>query len=141
MNAIESNDYLASLRQEPAQTEQSSRDELGQDEFLTLMIAQFKNQDPFEPMTNGDFLGQLAQFSTVSGISELQTSFDTLAGAISGEQALQAGSLVGKDILTQSEFAIHDQGRSAAWLDRSGRSGPRRRNRHLESDRRVGANT
>ena len=87
--------------------EQDARDELGQDEFLTLMIEQFKNQDPFEPMTNGDFLGQLAQFSTVSGIDELKGSFDVLANAINGEQGLQAGSLVGREVLTQSEFGVH----------------------------------
>ena len=41
---------------------------LQQEAFLELMIAQFRNQDPFKPMENGDFLGQLAQFGTVSGI-------------------------------------------------------------------------
>ncbi|MEL7537876.1 MAG: flagellar hook assembly protein FlgD [Pseudomonadota bacterium] len=108
MNAIESNEFLSSLNTSPT-TETKPRDELGQEEFLELMIAQFQNQDPFEPMTNGDFLAQLAQFSTVSGISDLQGSFDSLANAISGEQALQAGSLIGKDVLTQSEFATHSE--------------------------------
>ena len=37
------------------------------------MITQFKNQDPFEPMDNGEFLGQLAQFSTVNGIDSLNS--------------------------------------------------------------------
>ena len=106
-NAIQSNDFLRSLSQRENPVEQDARDELGQDEFLTLMIEQFKNQDPFEPMTNGDFLGQLAQFSTVSGIDELKGSFDVLANAINGEQGLQAGSLVGREVLTQSEFGVH----------------------------------
>ncbi|MEM1261525.1 MAG: flagellar hook assembly protein FlgD [Pseudomonadota bacterium] len=108
MNILETNDYLRSLS-ESAQPEERPRDELGQAEFLELMVAQFQNQDPFEPMTNGDFLGQLAQFSTVNGITELDTSFTDLATAISGEQALQAGNIVGKDILTQSEFATHSE--------------------------------
>ena len=51
--------------------EQKARDSLGQEDFLTLMITQFRNQDPFEPMDNGQFLGQLAQFSTVNGIDSL----------------------------------------------------------------------
>ncbi len=83
------------------------RDELGQDAFLELMIAQFRNQDPFEPMTNGDFLSQLAQFGSVSGIQELQDSFSSLAGAISSDQALQASTLVGHEILAYSEFGAH----------------------------------
>ena len=42
----------------------NSRDTLGQEEFLTLMTAQLQNQDPMEPMDNGDFIAQMAQFST-----------------------------------------------------------------------------
>ena len=48
------------------------KDQLGQDEFLKLMIAQLKNQDPFKPMDPAQYLGQLAQFSTVSGIAEIK---------------------------------------------------------------------
>ena len=42
---------------------------LGQAEFLKLMTAQLQNQDPFAPMDNGDFIAQMAQFSTVTGIT------------------------------------------------------------------------
>ena len=42
---------------------------LGQAEFLKLMTAQLQNQDPFSPMDNGDFIAQMAQFSTVTGLS------------------------------------------------------------------------
>ncbi len=85
--------------------ETKSRSELGQGDFLKLMITQFKNQDPFEPMDNGEFLGQLAQFSTVSGIDSLNSAFASLAGSIQGEQALQAANLVGRSVL-----AITDTG-------------------------------
>ena len=63
------------------------RDQLGQSDFLTLMITQFKNQDPFEPMDNGEFLGQLAQFSTVNGIESLNSSFGGLSTAMQDNQA------------------------------------------------------
>ena len=91
----------ASLFAPPPQ--QDSRAELGQEDFLTLMITQFQNQDPFEPMDNGEFLGQLAQFSTVSGIDSLNTGFTDLASAVQGEQALQAASLVGRSVLAVSD--------------------------------------
>ncbi len=71
-----------------------SPDELGQEDFLTLMITQFQNQDPFEPMDNGQFLGQLAQFSTVSGIDSLNSGFAGLEGALRDEQALQAAGIL-----------------------------------------------
>lgn len=78
------------------------RDELGQEDFLTLMISQFRNQDPFEPMDNGDFLGQLAQFGTVNGIEELNSSMTGLTGSIQNDQALQAANLVGHSVLART---------------------------------------
>lgn len=88
--------------------QQESRSELGQDDFLTLMITQFRNQDPFEPMDNGEFLGQLAQFSTVSGIDSLNGAFAGLAGALRDEQALQAANLVGRTVLAEAEAGYFD---------------------------------
>ena len=85
--------------------EQKSRTELGQGDFLKLMITQFQNQDPFKPMENGEFLGQLAQFSTVSGIDSLNSSFAGLAGSIQDEQALQAANLVGRSVLAIADVA------------------------------------
>jgi flagellar basal-body rod modification protein FlgD len=75
------------------------REELGQQDFLKLMLAQLQNQDPFSPMESGEFLGQLAQFGTVSGISEMQKSIEGLAGSLTGNQTLQAASLVSRDVL------------------------------------------
>lgn len=86
-----------------APQQQQSRSDLGQEDFLTLMITQFQNQDPFEPMDNGQFLGQLAQFSTVSGIDSLNESFTGLSGSLLDEQALQASSLVGRSVLAVSD--------------------------------------
>ncbi len=73
--------------------------DLGQEEYLKLMITQFQNQDPFKPMENGDFLGQIAQFGTVSGISELKDSFSAVAASISSDQTLQASGLIGRTVL------------------------------------------
>ena len=56
---------------------QGTSKDVGQDEFFKLMIAQLKNQDPMKPMENGEFLTQIAQFSTVNGIRELQVPSST----------------------------------------------------------------
>lgn len=76
--------------------------DLGQEDFLHLMLTQLKNQDPFKPMESGEFLGQLAQFGTVSGLAELQTSFDGLSASLVSNQALQASSLVGRTALVSA---------------------------------------
>jgi flagellar basal-body rod modification protein FlgD len=75
---------------------------LGQDEFLKLMTTQMTHQDPTKPMQNGEFLTQMAQFGTVSGIQDLQQSFKDFAASISSDQALQAASLVGRTVSAPS---------------------------------------
>jgi len=81
--------------------------DLGQEDFLHLMITQLKNQDPFKPMESGEFLGQLAQFGTVQGLAGLQTSFDSLSTSLVSNQALQASTLVGRSALaTTSTLAV-----------------------------------
>jgi flagellar basal-body rod modification protein FlgD len=76
-----------------------AKKEMGQEDFLHLMVTQLKNQDPFKPLESGEFLGQLAQFGTVQGLAGLQTSFDALAGSLVSNQALQASALVGRTAL------------------------------------------
>jgi len=90
--------------------EKEARDSLGQEDFLTLMISQFQNQDPFEPMDNGEFLGQLAQFSTVNGISSLNSAFEGLAGSMQDNQALQAAGLVGRSVLAVTDVGTLNDG-------------------------------
>jgi flagellar basal-body rod modification protein FlgD len=79
---------------------------LGQEEFLKLMTTQMTHQDPTKPMQNGEFLSQMAQFGTVSGIQDLQQSFKDFAASISSDQALQAASLVGRTVSTPSEQGL-----------------------------------
>ena len=94
------------------QPQAERRDQLGQEDFLTLMIAQFRNQDPFEPMDNGEFLGQLAQFSTVNGIESLNASFGGLSSAMQDNQALQAAGLVGHRVLAVTDVGHLEAGSS-----------------------------
>jgi len=77
--------------------------ELGADDFMKLMIAQMQNQNPMDPMDNGDFIAQLAQFSATSGIQDLNASFTGLAESLQSYQALQASGLVGRSVLILSD--------------------------------------
>ena len=101
----------ASLQQYQAteRIEEASSDELGQDEFLTLMLTQLKHQDPFQPMENGEFIGQLAQFSTVSGIEQMQVALEDLSGSFVSNQTLEATRLVGKEVLIESDTVFLDE--------------------------------
>lgn len=85
---------------------------LGQEDFLALMVQQLKNQDPMKPMENGEFLGQMAQFSTVNGITEMSKSVSALTEAFNSGQALQAASMVGRTVLTEGSTGILPAGGS-----------------------------
>lgn len=84
--------------------------QLGQDQFLELMLAQLSHQDPLKPMENGDFLAQMAQFSTVTGIHELQASVDKLSASLQSNQALQASALVGRSVMVPTDRGILEEG-------------------------------
>lgn len=82
-----------------------SSNELGQDAFMRLMLAQMQNQDPLSPMENGQFIAQLAQFQSVSGINDLSNSFSDFVTSMQSNQALQASALVGRQVLVDSNTA------------------------------------
>lgn len=79
---------------------------LKQSDFIELLVAQVKNQDPTKPLDPGEFMNQLTQSSMVNGLGELQKSFDTLAAKLSSGQSLQAASLVGKSVLLPDDQGL-----------------------------------
>ncbi len=91
------------LTQKPVNS--APKNELGEDAFMKLLLAQLQNQDPMDPMDNGEFMSQLAQFEAVSGISELNSSFENFSTSFQSNQALQASSLVGRWVLVESQQA------------------------------------
>ena len=100
--SVETLQELGVARSEPTKP----RNQLGQDEFLKLMTTQLTHQDPSKPLESGDFLGQIAQFSTVTGIQDLQNSFSEFASALTSDQALQAANLVGRTVLAPGDEGL-----------------------------------
>lgn len=86
--------------------------ELGQDEFMKLMITQLKYQDPFKPLENGEFISQMAQFSTVAGIEGMNTSMEAFIADQGAAQTMQAAQLLGKTVITDGGQAILEEGGS-----------------------------
>lgn len=79
-------------------------------DFLTLMSAQLKNQDPLNPTDSNQFLAQLAQLSTVSGINSMNATMTSLSTSMLSSQALSSASLVGHSILTPASSAAYASG-------------------------------
>jgi flagellar basal-body rod modification protein FlgD len=94
-----------------ASAEPAARNELSQlgaKQFITLMVAQLKNQDPMKPLEPAEFLGQLAQFSTVTGVQDMSRSMSELVGSMRSSQALEGAALVGREVLAPGTTAVFD---------------------------------
>ena len=81
------------------------KDSLGQEDFLKLMTTQLQNQDPFAPMENGEFIAQMAQFSTVTGITEMGQTLKSLASQLNEFRVATASDLLGHSVLVPGNLA------------------------------------
>jgi flagellar basal-body rod modification protein FlgD len=82
-----------------ANTTNKKKTELGQEDFLALMIVQLKNQDPFKPLDPSQYVGQLAQFSSVSGLSSMNEQLTNLTNSLRGNQVLDGAGLIGRTVI------------------------------------------
>lgn len=90
----------------------SSVANLGINDFITLMTTQLKYQDPTQPQDPTQMVSQLAQFSTVSGVQQLNSSMSSLTSQFLGSQAISASSLVGHSVMVQASSAAVTSGAS-----------------------------
>ncbi|MCT4579082.1 flagellar hook capping FlgD N-terminal domain-containing protein [Donghicola sp.] len=82
--------------------------DLGQEDFLTLMTTQLQNQDPFAPMENGDFLAQMAQFSSVAGLDRINETLGDMSSELNSGRIATASSLLGQSVLVPGTIARPD---------------------------------
>lgn len=74
-----------------------------QDRFLSLLVAQMKNQDPLNPLDNAQVTSQMAQLSTVQGIEKMNDSLEALAASLGSNQLSQAAGLIGHGVLVPGD--------------------------------------
>jgi len=84
------------------------KEQLGQTDFLRLMTAQLQNQDPFAPMDNGDFIAQMAQFSSVAGIAEMSKTMTDIANQLDQFRIASSVNMLGKSVLVPGNIARAD---------------------------------
>lgn len=103
--------YAAQTQAALAAAQAKKKDQtLGIEEFLTLMTAQLKNQDPMKPLEGTEFISQLATFGTVSGVQEMKESMELLATSLRSTQTLNGSSMLGRDILVEADSLAYTQG-------------------------------
>lgn len=78
---------------------------MNQNDFLRLMTTQLTTQDPFNPVDNTQMVAQMAQFSQVAGIAEMNQSLQRIASSLGGSRLSDAASWIGHSMLVESEVA------------------------------------
>ena len=113
MTTIDPNSAQAALFEKLGLNKQSdaqkaNSDKLGQSDVLKLMTTQLQNQDPFAPMDNGDFIAQMAQFSTVTGIQDMNASLGKLVEEFDQARIATASNLLGHSVLVPGNIGRPD---------------------------------
>lgn len=106
VNSVSSNAPGATSNSAPASTSaagsaasgnNSVSGAMGKDEFLQLLVTQLQYQDPLQPTDNTQFVAQLAQFSSLEGITNLGTTMQSVLSGVTSLQNYTAASFIGKN--------------------------------------------
>ena len=123
-------DALDAVKIESALAAQAARDaaddEVGQNDFLTMLVAQLENQDPLNPQDSADFAAQLAQFSSVEQLIAVREGIDKLvasaeapveAAPTSAASSIDPTNLVGREVTVFGSQIEVDAERSVVTMD------------------------
>ncbi|MFC3022402.1 flagellar hook assembly protein FlgD [Vibrio zhugei] len=109
-------DQLKSLQDKKKPTEETGKKDLKQEDFLSLLTKQLSQQDPFKPVGNDKMIAQMASFATVDGIGKMNKQFESLNSSMTSNKALQASSLVGRDVLVPGAAGTKAEGKGMAAM-------------------------
>lgn len=110
INSTTTPSYVDSLKQGTAkeQTDAEKAGALTQSDFFALLTQQLAFQDPTKPVENDQMIAQMTSFTMADGISSLNNNFRDFAASMNSNQALQASSLVGRNVLVNSDKLVFD---------------------------------
>ncbi|KGR32800.1 flagellar basal body rod modification protein FlgD [Vibrio campbellii] len=109
-------DQLKSLQENKKTEESTGKQDLKQEDFLSLLTKQLSQQDPFKPVGNDQMIAQMASFATVDGIGKMNSQFESLNSSMTSNQALQASSLVGRDVLVPGAAGVKQNNATMAAM-------------------------
>lgn len=122
-----SNEYLESIRQQlglghsDRATKRTHKKELGKNDFIKLMSVQLQHQDPTSPLKNEEMAAQLAQFSSLEQMQNVNTTLEKMSRETRSRDNLMASQFIGKEIVTDSSrFEIDEDRRADLKFDLQG---------------------
>ncbi|WP_416308150.1 flagellar hook assembly protein FlgD [Neptunicella sp. SCSIO 80796] len=102
--------------QEEAVPEGNQNGQLTQEDFFSLLTEQLSNQDPTKPVDNDQMIAQMTQFTMADSLSQLNEKFDSFAASMTSNQALQASSLIGQNVLVQGNQGVLEEGGNVSGM-------------------------
>jgi len=103
---------MTTYEDKKAATAGKGKSEMGKQDFLTLFTAQLQNQNPLDPVKNEAFVAQLAQFSQLESLTNMQTSLDTLSTTMKSSRVMDSAALIGKSVAVANSAVQLTQGGS-----------------------------
>lgn len=105
-----------------ATTQLNRTGQMDQEKFLTLLVAQLKNQDPLSPLQPHEFAAQLAQFSSLEQLVQVNDALSQQMAAVeiglSSSQASLGASLLGREVLAESTaLSVDSSGRATLSVE------------------------
>lgn len=103
MNTINNTGLNTDLywQEETVKIADGTEQQLTQEDFFSMLTEQLANQDPTAPVDNDQMVAQMTSFTMADGISQLNEKFESFAASMTSNQALQASSLIGQNVLVQ----------------------------------------
>lgn len=119
MNGVSNQPAIPAATPLPTGTSGAGNHSLNETDFLKLMAAELKYQDPTHPVDNTQFVAELAQFSSLAAVTQQEKTLKSILSAVNamgGQPLVAASQLVGKTVTTaQGSGTV-----SAVTLDASG---------------------
>ena len=88
-------------------------DKLGRDAFMKLFLAQLNQQDPLNPMDTTQFSAQLAQFSTLEQLFNVNENLESIKSLENSGNQYQVLDLIGKEVQANSDTIVLNNGKAA----------------------------
>jgi flagellar basal-body rod modification protein FlgD len=86
-----------------AKTKQTGSNILGKDDFLKILITQLQNQDPTSPMQDREFIAQMASFSSLEQMTNMNQTMQQFLSFQTESSLLQQSQMIGKQVTYESE--------------------------------------
>ena len=101
---------VATSTPDPLSAQTKGKKELTQEDFLGLLLAQMRFQDPLNPMDNYQMAAQMAQMTTVEGINRLTQTMEVMSAYQASTAHLQVAGLIGKKVEAIGNLLFVNQG-------------------------------